>query len=206
VTNEREIVDAVRSGYAMTDADIGRVRSRLERSADAAGILDVAYRQVDSPIGPLLIAATTVGLVRIAFSSETVDEVLMELSGRISPRILEAPARLDRVATELDEYFAAARREFHLPLDRRLSVGFRRTVLESLPTIRYGATATYAAVARIAGSPNAVRAVGTACATNPIPIVVPCHRVVRSDGALGGYRGGVDAKRVLLTLERDLGD
>jgi methylated-DNA-[protein]-cysteine S-methyltransferase len=203
MTSEREIVVAVRSAYAVTDADIDRVRSQLARSADAAGVLDVAYRHVDSPIGPLLIAATTVGLVRIAFASEGVEEVLTELSARISPRILDAPARLDRVATELDEYFAATRREFDLPLDRRLSAGFRRTVLERLPAIGYGETATYATVARIAGSPNAVRAVGTACATNPIPIVVPCHRVVRSDGTLGGYRGGIDAKRALLTLERD---
>jgi methylated-DNA-[protein]-cysteine S-methyltransferase len=127
--------------------------------------------------------------------------VLKSLSDELSPRILEAPARLDTTARELDEYFAGRRHGFDVPLDWRLATGFRSTVLHHLPDIGYGRTATYAAVALLAGSPKAVRAVGTACATNPLPVVVPCHRVVRSDGGLGGYRGGVDAKRTLLTLE-----
>jgi methylated-DNA-[protein]-cysteine S-methyltransferase len=142
-----------------------------------------------------------VGLVRVAFSAEGYDAVLQSLSDHISPRILDAPARLDAAARELDEYFEGRRHVFELPLDRRLATGFRATVLRHLSEIDYGHTATYASVARLAGNPKAVRAVGTACATNPLPVVVPCHRVVRSDGTLGGYLGGVEAKRTLLALE-----
>ena len=129
------------------------------------------------------------------------DEVLQALSDRISPRVLHAPERLDPVARELEEYFAGRRRVFDVPLDWRLSAGFRSTVLHRLPEIGYGHTASYATVAEMAGNPKAVRAVGSACATNPLPVVVPCHRVVRSDGGLGGYLGGVEVKRTLLTLE-----
>jgi methylated-DNA-[protein]-cysteine S-methyltransferase len=152
-------------------------------------------------VGLLLLAATDLGLVRVAFMIEDHDAVLQSLSARLSPRVLLAPARLDPVARELEEYFAGERRGFDLALDWRLSAGFRSTVLHHLPEIGYGHTATYAAVAELAGSPKAVRAVGTACATNPIPLVVPCHRVVRSDGTLGRYRGGDEAKRALLSLE-----
>ena len=115
--------------------------------------------------------------------------------------MLAAPARLETTARELDEYFAGRRRAFDVPLDWQLSAGFRSTVLHHLPEIGYGHTATYAAVAELAGNPKAVRAVGSACATNPLPVVVPCHRVVRSDGTMGGYRGGLDAKRLLLAME-----
>jgi methylated-DNA-[protein]-cysteine S-methyltransferase len=127
--------------------------------------------------------------------------VLAKLAGAVSPRILRAPARLDAVARQLSEYFDGGRRMFDVPLDFRLSNGFRRAVLAHLPAIGYGNTESYAQVAAAAGSPRAVRAVGTACATNPLPVVVPCHRVVRSDGSFGGYVGGEDAKRTLLTLE-----
>jgi methylated-DNA-[protein]-cysteine S-methyltransferase len=127
--------------------------------------------------------------------------VLAGLAGTISPRVLRAPARLDAAARELDEYFAGRRRSFDLPLDLRLAQGFRRSVLDALPGIGYGSTASYAAVARLAGSPAAVRAVGTACARNPLPLVIPCHRVVRSDGTPGQYAGGPTAKQTLLTLE-----
>jgi methylated-DNA-[protein]-cysteine S-methyltransferase len=127
--------------------------------------------------------------------------VLQVLADRISPRILSAPIRLEAATRELDEYFAGRRRQFDLSLDLRLSAGFRRTVLTHLPEIGYGHTASYAAVAQLAGSPRAIRAVGTACATNPLPVIVPCHRVVRSDGSIGGYLGGPDAKRILLSLE-----
>lgn len=177
------------------------LRTRLAVAADRDGILDVAYRIVDSPVGPLLVAATDQGLVRVAYASEGHDAVLQQLADKISPRILHAPTRLDTVARELDEYFARIRRTFDIALDWRLSAGFRSTVLHHLPEIGYGHTASYAAVAQLAGNPKAVRAVGTACATNPLPVVVPCHRVVRSDGAMGGYLGGVEAKRVLLDLE-----
>jgi methylated-DNA-[protein]-cysteine S-methyltransferase len=188
----------------ITDAsadDLGALHARLATAAQAQGLLDIAYRVVDSPVGALLIAATELGLVRVAYASEGHDAVLQNLADRISPRILLAPGRLDTAARQLDEYFAAKRHDFSVPLDWRLSAGFRNTVLRHLPEIGYGHTASYAAVAKLAGNPNAVRAVGSACATNPLPVVVPCHRVVRSDGAMGGYLGGVEAKRILLTLE-----
>jgi methylated-DNA-[protein]-cysteine S-methyltransferase len=186
---------------AMTGEELGVLRERLAGAADARGILDVAYRTLDTPVGTLLLAATPSGLVRVAFDSEDHDKVLANLAARISPRILKAPRRLDPAAHEIAEYFAGRRRIFDLPLDFSLSRGFRRTVLSHLPGIAYGHTASYAAVAAAAGSPRAVRAVGTACATNPLPVVVPCHRVIRGDGSPGGYAGGLEAKRLLLDLE-----
>jgi methylated-DNA-[protein]-cysteine S-methyltransferase len=183
-------------------SDHGRdLHNRLANAALSDGLLDIAYRTVDSPIGGLLLAATEVGLVRVAFATEGYDAVLQKLADRVSPRILETPARLDGAARELDEYFAGERHTFDLALDWRLASGFRATVLHHLPEIRYGETASYAVVAQRAGNPKAVRAVGSACATNPLPVIVPCHRVVRSDGTMGGYLGGIDAKRALLTLE-----
>jgi methylated-DNA-[protein]-cysteine S-methyltransferase len=178
-----------------------RLHERLATAAASAGVLDVAYRTVDTPVGQLLLAATGRGLVRVAFASEGHDEVLQALADRISPRVLDAPGRLDAVARELEEYFAGRRQSFDVPLDWQLATGFRSAVLHQLPGIGYGHTASYATIARLAGSPKAVRAAGTACALNPLPVVVPCHRVVRSDGSMGGYRGGPDAKRTLLDLE-----
>ncbi|CAN5695353.1 methylated-DNA--[protein]-cysteine S-methyltransferase [soil metagenome] len=178
-----------------------RLHERLARSAESEGILDIAYRTIDSPVGSLLLAATSRGLVRVAFASEGHDRVLSKLSNAISPRLLKAPGKLDTVARELDEYFDGKRTAFDLPLDFQLSSGFRREVLSHLPEISYGQTASYAAIANLAGNPKAVRAAGTACATNPIPIIVPCHRVIRSDGSLGGYAGGLIAKEMLLALE-----
>ncbi|GAB7071269.1 methylated-DNA--[protein]-cysteine S-methyltransferase [Mycobacterium hodleri] len=183
------------------DRDMLALHTRLVAAAERDGVLDVAYRTVDGPVGALLLAATDLGLVRVAFAVEDHDAVLQGLADRVSPRILHAPRRLDAVAAQLDEYFAGARTTFDVPLDWRLSGGFRGTVLHHLPEIAYGHTASYAAVAQLAGNPKAVRAVGSACATNPLPVVVPCHRVVRSDGAMGGYLGGVEAKRTLLALE-----
>jgi methylated-DNA-[protein]-cysteine S-methyltransferase len=179
------------------------LHERLAAAADSGGLLDVAYRTVDSPVGPLLLAGTEQGLVRIAFAGEGHDAVLQALADKISPRVLHAPARLDAAARELAEYFAGQRRGFDLPLDWRLAAGFRRTVLSHLPEIGYGRTASYAAVARLAGNPRAIRAAATACATNPLPVVVPCHRVVLADGRIGNYRGGPEAKRTLLTLEEE---
>jgi methylated-DNA-[protein]-cysteine S-methyltransferase len=187
--------------YPDTPDELRRLRERLADAAQAEGVLDVAYRTVDSPVGPLLLAATEQGLVRVAYRSEDHDAVLQTLADRISPRILHAPARLDTAARELEEYFTGTRHAFDIPLDWRLSAGFRATVLHRLPDIGYGHTASYAAVAALAGNPKAVRAVGSACATNPLPVVVPCHRVVRSDGSMGGYLGGIEAKHTLLTLE-----
>ena len=190
--------------FPVDAADLERLHARLERDAQTGDLLDIAYDTVDSAIGPLLLAATPLGLLRVAFASEGHDGVLQNLSERVSPRMLEAPARLDAVARQLDEYFTGGRHSFDVALDWSLSHGFRRTVLEHLNAdISYGDTTSYAALAQLSGSPRAVRAVGTACATNPIPIVVPCHRVIRSDGTVGAYRGGPAAKRVLLDLERD---
>ena len=176
--------------------------ARLVAAAEAEGILDVGYRTHDTPVGQLLLAATALGLVRVAFASEDHDEVLHRLAERVSPRVLRAPDRLSAAARELDEYFEGRRHSFDVPVDLRLARGFRQRVLRCLPEIGYGRTASYAAVAASAGSPNAVRAVGTACATNPVPLVIPCHRVVRSDGGLGGYAGGPEIKARLLELER----
>jgi methylated-DNA-[protein]-cysteine S-methyltransferase len=187
--------------FPIAPDELGRLHERLAAAAQRDGVLDVAYRTIDSPVGPLLLAATERGLIRVAYASEDHDAVLQVLADRISPRILSAPVRLEVATRELGEYFAGRRRQFDLPLDLRLSAGFRRTVLRHLADIGYGHTASYAAVARLAGSPRAIRAVGTACATNPLPVVVPCHRVVRSDGSMGGYLGGPDAKRTLLSLE-----
>jgi len=196
-----DLTRALARAYPETPGHLHRLRDRLAAAAQRDGILDVAYRTVDSPVGPLLLAATELGLVRVAYDSEDHGTVLQSLSERISPRILDAPARLDATARELEEYFAGHRQAFDVALDWRLAAGFRRTVLYQLADIGYGQTATYAKVAQLAGNPKAVRAVGTACATNPLPVVVPCHRVVRSDGGMGGYLGGVDAKRTLLALE-----
>jgi methylated-DNA-[protein]-cysteine S-methyltransferase len=178
-----------------------RLHERLVAAAERDGVLDVAYRTVATPIGDLLLAGTGHGLVRVAFPGQGHDAVLETLAAMVSPRILRAPQRLDPAARQLDEYFAGQRTAFDLPLDFRLATGFRRAVLAHLPAIPYGGTESYAQVAAAAGSPKAVRAVGTACAMNPLPVVVPCHRVVRSDGSMGGYAGGPDAKRTLLTLE-----
>jgi len=185
----------------VSEADLGPLHDRLVAAAQADGLLDVAYRTLDTPVGTLLLAATEQGLVRVAYDVEGHDAVLATLASRVSPRVLAAPGRLDPVARELDEYFAGSRRAFDVPLDRRLSSGFRAEVLRHLPEIGYGHTESYAQVAAAAGNAKAVRAVGSACATNPLPVVVPCHRVVRSDGSWGGYVGGPDAKRALLTLE-----
>lgn len=187
--------------FPVDDGELAALRSRLAVQAAEHGLLDVAYRTIDTPVGPLLLAATETGLVRVAFEREGFDAVLESLADRISPRVLEAPRRLDTAAAELDEYFAGTRRAFDLVLDRRLSSGFRGEVQRYLPHIGYGRTQTYAEVAEHVGNPRAVRAVGSACATNPLPVVVPCHRVLRSDGSLGGYLGGLEAKTTLLGLE-----
>ena len=180
---------------------LARLHRRLEQAAEREGLLDVAYRTVDSPVGPLLLAATPRGLVRVAYDIEDHARVLETLAGRLSPRVLRAPGRLDAAARELEEYFGGRRRDFSLPLDLSLSRGFRLLVQQYLPSIGYGQTRSYQQVAELVGHPKAVRAVGTACATNPLPVVVPCHRVRRSDGTPGRYVGGPAAKTTLLSLE-----
>jgi methylated-DNA-[protein]-cysteine S-methyltransferase len=171
--------------------------------AEAEGLVDVAYASVDSPLGPLVVAATPRGLVRVAYTEHSsADEVLENLSARVSPRVLEAPRRLDPVRRELDEYFAGRREDFGVALDWALTApGFRRRVLQECARIPFGATRTYKQMAIAAGSPRAFRAAGGALGSNPIPIVVPCHRVLHSGGGLGGYTGGLERKRFLLQLE-----
>jgi methylated-DNA-[protein]-cysteine S-methyltransferase len=189
---------------ATVDDDAGafaRLRARLADDAERDGLLDLSYRTMDTPLGPLLLAATPGGLVRVAFERENHDAVLAELAETISPRILHASRVVDTVARQLDQYFAGRRRRFDVPVDLQLARGFRRTVLMHLQEIPYGSTESYTVVAQAAGSPAAVRAVGSACATNPVPLVVPCHRVVRRDGTIGQYRGGTEAKHTLLALE-----
>jgi methylated-DNA-[protein]-cysteine S-methyltransferase len=172
--------------------------------AAADGLLDVAYCEVDTPVGRVVAARTPRGLARLAYEDTNlgIDAVLESLAARLSPRILEAPARLDDVRRELDEYFDGSRHDFSVPVDLALVRGpFATRLLEATARIPFGATSSYAAVAAAAGSPRAVRAAGNALGANPIPIVVPCHRVLRSGGALGGYTGGLDRKRRLLSLE-----
>jgi methylated-DNA-[protein]-cysteine S-methyltransferase len=200
-TMEPEARDLFGSLPVQDEQAAARLHARLAAAAAADGILDVAYRTVDTPLGTLLLAATEQGLVRVVYPSQGHDAALAQLAELVSPRILNAPGRLDGAARQLDEYFSRHRRAFDLPLDLRLSRGFRRGVLTHLLQIPYGATESYAQVAAAAGHPRAVRAAGSACATNPVPIVVPCHRVVRSDGSSGGYAGGPAAKRSLLALE-----
>lgn len=194
-------VEARLASVPVPGSTLERLHRQLEGAAAAAGVLDVAYTTLETPVGTLLLAATERGLVRIAYARENHEKVLTDLAGRLGPRILHAPARLEPAVAQLREYFAGARTHFDLPLDRSLSRGFRRLVQEHLPGIDYGSTQTYGAVARSVGRPQAVRAVGTACATNPLPVVVPCHRVLRGDGGLGGYIGGLEAKSALLELE-----
>ncbi|BDH59069.1 methylated-DNA--[protein]-cysteine S-methyltransferase [Tsukamurella sp. PLM1] len=194
------------TGLLSAPADSGtlaRLRDALTARVETEGLLDIAYTTVDSPVGSLLLAATERGLVRVAYAREDHDAVLDTLAHKLSPRILRSPGRLDRAARALDEYFEGTRTVFDLPLDHALSHGFRRLVQSRLPEIGYGTTLSYKQVAELVGSPAAVRAVGTACATNPLPVVVPCHRVVKSDGGIGRYVGGVEAKAALLKLESD---
>ena len=174
---------------------------RFTERAEKAHLIDVAYGFVDTPFGRYLGAVTPRGLVMLSFHPEPLDEVLGELSRRVSPRVLEAPGRLDELRRELDEYFAGRRNTFEIPVDWRLTGGFMQRVLRATAKIPYGGVATYRDVATRAGNARAVRAAGNALGANPIPIVVPCHRVVRTGGSVGNYGGGPEMKRALLKLE-----
>jgi methylated-DNA-[protein]-cysteine S-methyltransferase len=180
------------------------MKAELQRLADRAaveGLLDVAYTTMDSPFGSLLLASTPRGLVKVSLPTYDPDETLEELVERISPRVLEAPARLDETRRELDLYFSGKLTDFDLPLDWKLTGGFQGRVQRAIAKIPYGKTRSYTEMARKAGNERAVRAAGTACGTNPLPIVVPCHRVLRTGGALGGYGGGLPMKKALLQME-----
>jgi methylated-DNA-[protein]-cysteine S-methyltransferase len=193
---EKALRETARGSYR--DASL-RAATRLSREADRESLLDVAYALVDSPFGPLTVATTPRGLVRLAYPGE--EGVLEQLSTRISPRVLEAPAKLDRIHRQLDEYFDGRLRRFRFDLDWTLVGPFGRRILSATAKIPYGTVASYGDVAARTGHPRASRAAGNALGSNPIPIVVPCHRVVRSGGALGGYTGGLERKEFLLRLE-----
>jgi len=180
---------------------------RLAERASAEGLVDVAYTRHDTPIGELLVAATPRGVVRISYLDWfPEDETLADLARRVSPRVLESPGRLDELRRELDEYFEGGRRRFDVKLDRALLGPFARKVLGRTARIPYGKVSTYSEVATAAGSPGASRAAGNALARNPIPIVIPCHRVLRRGGGMGGYAGGLDRKARLLALEGAIED
>jgi methylated-DNA-[protein]-cysteine S-methyltransferase len=196
------VVPALHAVLDPDEATMRRLHARLEEDAHLDGLLDLAYTTVPTPVGELLLVASSVGLVRVAFEVEDHPAVLASLADRVGPRVLRADDRLAGVTHQVEEYFAGRRRAFDLPLDLRLVSGFRLDVVRHLREIGYGRTETYAEVAAATGRPAAVRAVGSACGRNPLPVVVPCHRVVRSDGAAGGYLGGPEAKRLLLSLER----
>ncbi|MGZ8666627.1 MAG: methylated-DNA--[protein]-cysteine S-methyltransferase [Solirubrobacterales bacterium] len=180
---------------------LAAARERFAGLAEEAGLIDVAYSIEDSPFGPILLAATELGLVMVSLPGYEPDSALERLALQVSPRVVEAPARLDEARRELDLYFSGRLREFDLPLDWQLSTGFRRRVLRATARIPYGETRSYTEMARSAGNERAQRAAGSALGSNPIPIVVPCHRVLRSGGALGGYGGGLAMKEALLELE-----
>lgn len=201
------ITEPVTAALRGAPADTGELRGRLARAAHAERLVDVAYRVVGSPIGELLLAATPRGLAYVGFEGEDRDVVLGMLAGRLGPRVLLVPAadgtapHLDAAAGQVAGYLAGERRDFDLATDPALATGFRGEVQRHLASVGYGRTSTYKELAAELGRPGAVRAVGTACATNPLPLVWPCHRVLRSDGGLGGYRGGLEAKRRLLAME-----
>jgi methylated-DNA-[protein]-cysteine S-methyltransferase len=192
---ERELRDAGRRS--------GAGPPELIDAATAAGLLDVAYAKLDSPVGTLLLAATPAGLVRIAYlDGDQEDSILEDIARRVSPRVLAAPRALDEPRRELDEYFEGRRRSFEIAIDRQLMSDFGRRVLAATAAIPYGSVSTYQDVAARAGSPRGSRAAGNALGANPLPIVLPCHRVLRSGGSLGGYTGGLDRKRTLLAIEQ----
>jgi methylated-DNA-[protein]-cysteine S-methyltransferase len=181
--------------------DAARASERAVAAARALGLTDVSYAFEPSPVGELLVAVTPRGLIRLAYNGEEADDVLSELARRVSPRVVEAPAALDRVRRELDEYFEGKRTSFDIPVDWRLHDGFGRRVLKATARIPFGKVLTYGEVAAKAGSPRGSRAAGNALGSNRIPIVVPCHRVVRAGGKIGGYTGGIERKEYLLELE-----
>jgi methylated-DNA-[protein]-cysteine S-methyltransferase len=184
--------------------DPARVTAELAHRADAEGLLDVAWATLDTPLGALAVFVTPRGLVRVAYSREDFATVADEVAAEVSPRVVAAPKRTDPVRRELDAYFDGRRRNFSVPVDWQLVHGFNQGVLKATARIPYGETASYGEMASEAGSPRAARAAGNALAGNPIPIVVPCHRVIHADGGLGGYTGGLDHKVFLLRLEGSL--
>jgi methylated-DNA-[protein]-cysteine S-methyltransferase len=199
MTNDNHTLERLLGATAGADAPL----PDLSDAAAAAGLLDVAYAKLDSPVGTILLAATERGLIRVSYLDRSDDEdaTLEDLAARVSPRLLAAPRRLDEPRRELDEYFAGRRQAFEVSLDWRLTHGFGRRVLQATARIPFGDVSTYKLVATKAGSPRGFRAAGNALGSNPLPIIVPCHRVLHADGGLGGYTGGLERKRVLLSVE-----
>jgi methylated-DNA-[protein]-cysteine S-methyltransferase len=194
-----DIEAALRRGAAVdVDAAAEAAAISAVATADREGLIDVAVSMVESPVGDLLVAVTPQGLVRLAFDPE---HVLDELAERLSPRVVQAPTRLDLVRRELDEYFEGRRHAFDIAVDWSLTGGFRRRVLEATARIPTGQVTTYGALATQVGKPTAARAVGNAVGSNPVAIVVPCHRVVPAGGGVGNYGGGPERKAFLLDLE-----
>jgi methylated-DNA-[protein]-cysteine S-methyltransferase len=186
-----------------TDEEAMRAaREALAQRASAEDTVDITYAVTDSPVGRLLVAVTSVGVLRIAFEREHHDEVLSSLANRISARILQSATHTDHIRRELDEYFAGTRAAFTLTIDWALVAGFQRSILDAANHLLYGSTVSYAEIASAAGNSKAVRAAGTALGKNPIPIVIPCHRILRANGTLGGYLGGTEAKALLIETER----
>ena len=181
--------------------DVERLRTTLALRAADEGVLDVGYGVADSPLGPLTVIVTGRGLVRLSYTHEEIEEQLDEIATRISPRVLTSPERTDSVRRQLDEYFSGRRHRFDVPIDWRLVRGFAGEVLRATSRIPFGSVSSYREIAAAAGSANAYRAAGNALGSNPIPIVVPCHRVLHAGGGLGGYTGGLERKRYLLRLE-----
>jgi methylated-DNA-[protein]-cysteine S-methyltransferase len=197
---ERQLRDAIRASRHGGPSQ--RTLDALAARADGEGLVDVAYGQADSPFGPLTVATTDAGLVLLAYPELSLDDVLARLAREVSPRVLELPARVDPIRRELDEYFEGRRREFGQPVDWRLvRGGFSGEILRATAEIGYGETVSYREIAERAGNVKAVRAAGNGLGANPIPIVVPCHRVIATGGGLGGYTGGVERKQQLLALE-----
>jgi methylated-DNA-[protein]-cysteine S-methyltransferase len=194
--------DTLEADLRRTATDDDSPLPDISAAAAAAGVLDVAYATLDTPVGQVLLAATPKGLIRVAYlDSEEEDAILQQVAVRVSPRVLAAPRKLDGPRRELDEYFGGRRSTFAIAIDWRLVSGFGRRVLDATARIPYGSVSTYKQVAIEAGSPRGSRAAGNALGANPLPIIVPCHRVLHSDGGLGGYTGGLERKRILLALE-----
>ena len=196
-----ELEGRLAAGMDVPAIHIDLLRAAIARRAAEDGLLDVAYGTYESPLGPLTVFVTPRGLVRLSYPGEPIESQLDELAALISPRVMAAPERTDEVRRQLDDYFGGTRRDFELPVDWRLLHGFRGQVLKATARIPFGKVSSYREIATRAGSPNAYRAAGNALGSNPVPIVVPCHRVLHAGGGLGGYTGGLERKRFLLELE-----
>jgi len=178
-----------------------RGAARFVKAAEKENLVDVVFARVDSPFGELLIATTPRGVVQLSLHGYDQNATLEELARKVSPRVIESPKRLDPVRKQLDEYFAGKRRSFDVDLDWQLSHGFALRVLKATAGIPYGAVSSYREMAEKAGNVRATRAAGNALGGNAIPIIVPCHRVLRTGGGLGGYGGGLQMKEALLKME-----